>query len=393
MKTLFESQVKAEPKLLDVAWDDPDTFLFLPEKSGVLDTWIRLGIEQLPKSMQTGHFILLTSGSTGQPKMVVGSRERAEALVRIIHEKQDGEPAREAVLLLPLNYCYAFVNQWLWSRVFHRRLVVTQGLKEPDKTLQALTNSEDGMLCLVYAQIPLFQRYWEHIQFPGIIRLHFAGGPFPQKKIDIVQDYFPNALIFNNYGCAEAMPRLTIRKLEESDQGDNIGRPLPGIEMKTGADGEILFRGPYGSVGYYDDDGFHIISAEDWIPTGDLGEEIKNGYWKINGRANEVFKRYGEKISLPNLLNTVYGNWKGHATFYREMEKNGEEGHVLVVSPSPTDEEITEVLQGFRMQHPRTHWPIRLESTKSLPLLENGKVDLTKLKAITSKMIHWRQRV
>jgi acyl-CoA synthetase (AMP-forming)/AMP-acid ligase II len=394
MQILYEDEVEQDITKLDKAWSETSTFVLLPNRSNVTKEWVQKGMEHFPEVFRQNHFALLTSGSTGQPKLVIGSRERAEILVHVIHKVQDSEPAKQTVLALPLSYCYAFINQWLWSRVMKRELTLSGGFHRPDILMKCLSEAEDCLLCLIGAQIPLFvSNYGDSISFPGVIRLHFAGGPFPQNQIKVVQRFFPNAHIFNNYGCAEAMPRLTCRPLEDSDEGSNIGVPLPGIEMRAGNQGEILFRSPYRAVGFYDDSGFRVPSDEDWIPSGDFGEQIENNYWRIKGRSDEVFKRYGEKISIPQLLETVYSQWSGYAVFYREMTASGEEGHILVLSPDPTKEQVQSILQAFRKNHPRTHWPIRLESISSIPTLPSGKIDRSALRGNTNLIVHWKQRV
>lgn len=378
---------------LDKAWSEPETFVFYSEKSGVSDSWIEGGMSKFPEEFHKDHFVLLTSGSTGQPKLVIGSRRRAELLVEALHEIQDSEPVKATVLMLPLTYCYAFVNQWLWSRIFKRELLVTRGFREPDKVKESLLKIEDGMLCLVGAQVPLFVQHFGNISFPGIIRLHFAGGPFPQNEMGTIRKLFPNARIYNNYGCAEAMPRLTIRSAEESDDPCNIGMPLPGIKMKSGENGEIFFRSPYSAVGFFGGQELRAIRENDWISTGDLGKEIEDGYWWLTGRANEVFKRFGEKIALPQLLMTISTQWSGHAAFYMEKDKTGAEGHVLVISPEPTEKQLQAILQAFRKNHARAHWPVRIESTNSFPLLSNGKVDRLALPRIKEKKLQWQHRI
>jgi acyl-CoA synthetase (AMP-forming)/AMP-acid ligase II len=394
MYILYENEVNEDIAKLDKAWSELSTFVFLPNRRGITKEWVEKGMKQLPENFQQNHFALLTSGSTGKPKLVIGSRKRAEKLVHVLHKVQDSEPAKQTVLALPLSYCYAFVNQWLWSKVMKRELILSGGFQKPDNLKKCLLEAENCLLCLIGAQIPLFVRnYGDNVSFPGVIRLHFAGGPFPQSQIKLVKSFFPNARIFNNYGCAEAMPRLSCRPLEDSNEGSNIGVPLPGIEMKTGSQGEILFRSPYRAVGFYDDSGFRVPLDEDWVASGDFGEPIENNYWRIKGRSDEVFKRYGEKISIPQLLDTVYTQWSGQAVFYQEMTASGEQGHVLVLSPEPTKEQVQRILQSFRRNHPRTHWPIRLESISSMPYLPNGKIDKFALHGNKNLTVHWKQRI
>ncbi len=393
MDILTESEVNRDLQRLDRAWRQRETFVFAPDKSGVSPDWIPRAVAQLPAELQTDHFALLTSGTTGEPKLVVGSRRRAEELAGVLHRLQESEPVAETIVALPLTYCYAFVNQWVWAARHGRRLVTTGGFGQPDVLLSALQKADRAMLCLVGAQVPLLVRYFEGQSFPGVIRVHFAGGRFPQEKIAAVRAIFPEATIFNNYGCTEAMPRLTLRRAEGIDSADDVGRPLPGVELKTGKRGELLFRSPYGAVALVDRDGFSPLTPDVWVPTGDLGERTARGSWRLTGRSGEVFKRHGEKISIATLLSTVTGCWPEQAAFYRQPDPAGEEGHVLVVSPHPSTQQVRTVLRAFRAGHPRAHWPLRIESVDALPLLPNGKVDVRAISRLGDKTVHWYQRI
>jgi long-chain acyl-CoA synthetase len=390
---LVERHEPADLARLDEAWSAAETFAFLPEKSGVPESWVRNALDALPEDLRSGHFALLTSGSTGRPKLVVGAKARSEALVRVLHARQESEPVAETILALPLTYCYAFVNQWLWGRVFRRRLVHTRGFAHADEFRGALRDARDAMLCLVRIQLPLFAEIFGDEQFPGVIRVHFAGGAFPQAQLAQVQHTFPNAIVFNNYGCAEAMPRLTLRRAESANEAADIGVPVDGVELRTADDGELQFRSPYGAVAYFDDSGFHRFAPDEWVGTGDLGAPDAAGHWHLSGRKSEVFKRYGEKISLPLVTESVLRAWRGAAASYRERDNAGEEGHVLVLAPHPSGEEVRRVLQTFRSAWGRAHWPLRIESTERLPALPNGKVDTAALAAMPEKIVQWRQRL
>lgn len=330
----------ANAEQLDRAWAGAATFAYLPEKSPVTDAWVDAALDALPPEMQVEHFALLTSGSRGHPKLIVGARARAEALCHTLHRAQRSEPVESAIVTLPLSYCYAFVNQWLWARVFERRLVTTDGFGVPDALRSELVNAADAMVCLVGAQLSLFERHFPGEVFPEVIRVHFAGGPFPQGDIENVRTRFPNAEIFNNYGCAEAMPRLTLRGADEASSSADIGRALDGIEISLGADGEMLFRSPFSAVAFFEDDRLQILEPHTPIATGDFAREGTDGRWELLGRSDQVFKRYGEKVALGPLLDTVAESWSGEAHFYRETDSMNEAGFVLLLSPEPRAEEV-----------------------------------------------------
>lgn len=390
---LHENEVTADIHRLDSAWRKPDTFAFIPDKLGEVRDTIEAALSSLPRPYRTGHYALLTSGSTGRPKLVFGSRERSESLARLLHEHQQSEEVKETIVTLPLTYCYSFMNQFLWARCHHRRLVLTHGLTRPDELKAALLAADNAMLCLVGAQVPLLMEYFDGSAFPGVIRLHFAGGRFPSERLDDLQRLFPTAQVFNNYGCAEAMPRLTLRAADPAEAASHVGWPLPGIEIDTSPKGELLFRSPFGAVAQADDQGFRLIGPDDWVPTGDLGQQAHDGHVELTARSSEVFKRYGEKISIPVMMDSVALAWRGHVSTYREIDRSGEEGYVLVIAPHPSADEVRNMLSSLRRNHARSHWPLRLESLAELPLLPNGKIDLQALREQADLMQHWRQRI
>ena len=73
---LYESDANADIRRLDSAWQEPETFAFLPDKPGEVRETIAATLTALPPLYRTRHYALLTSGSTGRPKLVFGSRKR-----------------------------------------------------------------------------------------------------------------------------------------------------------------------------------------------------------------------------------------------------------------------------------------------------------------------------
>lgn len=393
IKILTEKSVLNDIERLDQAWESENSFVFMSDKSGVGKNWIEHAARTFPPQFHKNHFCLLTSGSTGKPKLIIALKERSEALVRVIHELQENEPSSNTILILPLSYSYAFVNQWLWSRVMKRDLHITSGFKNPNDMAKVISSFSDSMICLVGPQIPLFRNHLPGTKYPGVIRVNFAGGPYPGNEMESIREIFPNARVYNNYGCAEAMPRLTIRKHEESDDPTNVGRPLPGIEMSEDEEGALVFRSPFRLSAYYSDSGLVAVDDEEWIRSGDYGTILETGQVKLGGRSNEVYKRFGEKIALPNLLRMVKLVWSGQAAFYREKDGNNEEGHVLVLSPEPDRSELKLILKQFRENFTRIQWPLRIEHIDKLPLLGNDKIDVNGLKSSDERKELWRQRL
>ena len=379
---------------LENAWNDPSTFLFLPEKAGVGEDWLSTQLAGVPHSHSRGRFCLLTSGSTGEPKLIFGVKERAERLARVLHKLQNSEPVKCSIVTLPLTYSFAFVNQGVWSKANKRDLIVTDGLRNPERLACELDETNDSMICLVGAQLPLiFDNFREKI-FPNVIRIHFAGGPFPQSNLGDLSNMFPNARVFNNFGCAEAMPRLTIREVEDGGGlANDVGPPIEGVRLRISESGEVEFLSEYRADAQISSGCFSKLADDEWISTGDLGSISSDGNLILSGRSSAVFKRYGEKISLMQLSNCISESWDNHAVFYHERDSSDEPGHVLVLSPEPEKSQLMEILRSLRKRFPRAHWPLRIESIGEMPLLPNGKEDLLGVMAEHNSKIHWSQRI
>jgi acyl-CoA synthetase (AMP-forming)/AMP-acid ligase II len=377
---------------LRAAWSGEATFAYLPRRSALSEAEVGAVLADLPEPLRIGHVALLTSGSTGAPKLVVGARNRAAALARALHAAQGNEPCAQTILALPLSYSFAFVNQWVWATEHDRELVPTRGLADPRGLHAALAGARDAMLCLVGVQGGLLAGAFDGARFEGVTRLHFAGGRFPQQHLDGLGRLFPRAAITNNYGCAEAMPRLTLRAAGASDDAADIGAPLDGIELRADAADRLLFRSPYGAVAVHEGGALHRIADDEWMPTGDLAAPHQGG-WRLLGRANEVFKRHGEKVSLPAVLDTIGSAWDGETGVYRTTDRGGEDGYVLVLAPTADAADVRGILRALRASHARAQWPLRIETTPKLPRLDNGKVDSAALGRPQDRAVAWDQRI
>ncbi|WP_372405537.1 long-chain fatty acid--CoA ligase [Streptomyces luteireticuli] len=79
-----------------------------------------------------------------------------------------------------------------------------------------------------------------------------------------------------------------------------IGPPLPGVEVRTAADGEVLVRGPNAMLGYRGRprESAEVLDADGWVHTGDLGELAADGALRITGRKKDIIvNAYGKNMA------------------------------------------------------------------------------------------------
>ena len=114
--------------------------------------------------------------------------------------------------------------------------------------------------------------------------------------------------VYELYGMTESSGPGTSNR-PGADRIGSVGCAMPGVEIATAADGEILIRGGLVTDGYYkDQDGTAEAYGEDeWLHTGDLGRLDEDGFLTIVGRKKEIIITAGGKnvapAKLENLIN------------------------------------------------------------------------------------------
>jgi long-chain acyl-CoA synthetase len=90
----------------------------------------------------------------------------------------------------------------------------------------------------------------------------------------------------------------------------SVGKPLPGVEVRTGDDGELMMRGGIVTEGYYklDDATRETFDSEGWLHSGDLARIDEDGYVWIVGRKKEIIITAAGKNIAPAKLETLLGN-------------------------------------------------------------------------------------
>ena len=114
--------------------------------------------------------------------------------------------------------------------------------------------------------------------------------------------------VYELYGMTESSGPGTSNR-PGVDRIGSVGCAMPGVEIDTAADGEILIRGGLVTMGYYKDRQGTAEAYDDdgWLHTGDLGRLDDDGFLTIIGRKKEIIITAGGKNVAParleNLIN------------------------------------------------------------------------------------------
>lgn len=332
--------------------------------------------------------VLFTSGSTGTPRGVVQTYRNLQANTRSIVEYLELAAADRAMLILPFHYCYGRsvlqTHLYVGASVF-----LDNRFMYPRVVMEAIGN--EG--CTGFAGVPLtFEILRREVDLGAIARprlryLTQAGGPMRPETIQWARAAFAPARLFVMYGQTEATARLSYLPPErgEEKQG-SIGLPIPGVELRVvdeagrevavGEVGHLVARGENITPGYLDaPDDTAAILHDGYLWTGDLARRDEDGFLFLVGRAKEILKIGGHRVS-PIEMEVVLAEHPAVAEVAVVGAPDAVQGEVAVAFVVPRAGAIIDAsdLRRFcRDRLPPQKVPSRVEVIEAIPRNASGK--------------------
>jgi acyl-CoA synthetase (AMP-forming)/AMP-acid ligase II len=253
--------------------------------------------------------IMLTAGSSGEPKLVMLSHGNLLSNAASIIEYLGVQAADRALALLPFHH--AFGNSILQTHLLIGATLVRAGsFLFPNSILEALRShrvtSFSGvpeMFRLLLTRSDLGRQPLGQLRYAAV-----AGGALsPQQAGDVARRIAP-ARLFLMYGQTEATARLTFLPPQELDRRPgSAGRAIPGVRVQVvdrddrpagpGEVGEVRARGPNVMLGYWGDpEATALAVRQGWLYTGDQATVDEDGYLYLRGRASELVKVSGYRV-------------------------------------------------------------------------------------------------
>lgn len=130
----------------------------------------------------------------------------------------------------------------------------------------------------------------------GHLRVTICGGaPLPPAIAKVFLGL--GVPLIQGYGLTETSPVVSTNTLDNNDPA-GVGAPLPDVEVRTGANGELQVRSPGVTPGYWQkpEATAGLVDKEGWLHTGDVAR-LERGHIYITGRLKEIIVlANGEKV-------------------------------------------------------------------------------------------------
>jgi long-chain acyl-CoA synthetase len=300
--------------------------------------------------------IVYTSGTTGRPKGVMLSHANVVANVKACLARVPAEPGDLFLSFLPLSHTFERTAGYYYPIIVGATVAYarsTQHLPEDLKTVRpTILISVPRIYERFYARImehrataswleraaldltlavggrrfdarqgrhsgrglldnlawPLLKRAVADkvlAQLGGRLRVAVSGGaPIAEPIIRLFLSLGLDVL--QGYGMTETSPVVAVNLPDDNDPR-TVGRALPGVEVKIGANDELLVRASSIMVGYWrrPEDTAKSIEPDGWLHTGDQAR-IEDGRITITGRIKDIIvTSTGEKIAPVDLETAI----------------------------------------------------------------------------------------
>ncbi len=367
----------------------------------------REDFEALKKSLRPDEVINMqyTSGTTGFPKGVMLTHQNIVTNGYWIGYHQSLSDRDRICLPVPLFHCFGLVLGTM-AALNHGSCMVVLDIYS---AFDILVNVERERCTAIYGVPTMFitlleQKGFDKFDLSTLRTGIMAGSPCPVKTMVEVIERMNAAEITICYGLTETSPVIAQTTKDDSlaKRTETVGRPMPGVELKVvdpetweelpqGQIGEVVARGYVNMRGYYNmpEATREIIDQDGWLHSGDLGYFDEDGYLVISGRWKDMIIRAGENI-YPQEVEEYLRHMPGVVDVQVvsvPSKLHGEElGAFLIAQPDSQNIGAKEVKAYLRPLISGYKIPRYVKVLPQFPLTASGKVQKFKLREMAAEL-------
>ena len=343
-----------------------------------------------------GLLIIATSGTTGTPKGVVLTHANC-FWTNVGFDLAAPMGGDDVVLqVLPQFHVGGWNVQPLLAW-WKGATVVLESSFEPERVLDIIERRRITTMMGVPATYLLLAQHprFEGADLTSLRRVLVGGASMPLALIEVWQAR--GVEVVQGYGLTEASPNVLCLAPEDATTHlGSVGKPYSYVEIALhdnltdtfiiGAGrGEIYVKGPNVFPGYWNNPAATAAAFdEEWLRTGDVAERDDAGYYRICGRAKEMFISGGENVYPAEVEQVVlaYVDVDDAAVVATAHSRWGETGVAFVVAKGDTTLDIVKLPEHCRSNLAPYKVPSQFRVIDELPRTPVGKVEkirLTKL--------------
>jgi fatty-acyl-CoA synthase len=252
-------------------------------------------------------YLLYTSGTTGKPKAVIQTPGMALANYINVQQATGLGPQDATVNYLPLFHT-AGINLHALPIFIAGGTSHVLGKFDVDPVIELI---EGGAVSIFFGVPAIYQAISLHARFDvlDLSRIRHWGSGGAALPVNLIRAFLAKgAVICNGMGMTETGPcAFLMDRAHATEKIGSIGKPQVMTEVRLvdasgqvvagGAPGEIQFRGPNITPGYFNHpDATAAAFDGDWLKSGDVGRRDADGYFTIVDRIKDMYISGGENV-------------------------------------------------------------------------------------------------
>lgn len=247
--------------------------------------------------------LVFSSGTTGLPKAVRHTHRSLAAAVRHWRDALGMTGVDRIQIVTPPSHILGLLNiatvleTGAWMRL-HRRFDI-------DTMLRRIA---DDRITIEMAVAPIALAIASHPQLESydLSSLRYIVWCATPVTASVAEEVTRRTGVgwISAYGTSE-VPVITCCPLGQP-RLDTVGRAVPGVEVRIGADGEIQVRAQSAMAGYLPDAETPFIDG--WYRTGDVGHLDEGGWLQITDRLKEMVKVRGFQVAPAEVEAVLHGH-------------------------------------------------------------------------------------
>lgn len=318
--------------------------------------------------MPDAGYLIPTSGSTGEPKAIVGSRTGLHTFLSWFVDEFGLNAQDRCAAVTRVNFDPS-LRELLGVLVAGGTLCLPEidAQLDPHALASHLATSRATLAFLVPS---LARRVGQALEELPDLRLgFFAGEVLPSKVVEQWTKLASGAEFVNLYGMTEGTLAQLFRRGVRPGEAVPVGRPRPGVTVTIddpdpAGRGEVLVSSDAPALGILVDG--HVDPMPGVLRTGDVGWWTEDGELRVSGRLGNALKVSGKRVSfeqfvlaveeLPGVDQCVVVDHQGPHAF-------------VATEQDAVRQQVLDVAKRLELPRPEVHLRARL------PLMRSGKVD------------------
>lgn len=262
-------------------------------------------------------FLLLSGGSTGLSKLIPRTHDDYIYCLRVNGEICQLNQESVYLTVLPVAHNYPLSSPGVFGTLYAGGRVVLAAAPSPEEAFPLIEQERVTItslvppLALIWLEAVAACRY----DLSSLKVLQVGGAKFSEEAARRIKPAF-GCTLQQSFGMAEGLVNCTRLDDPEAMIVSTQGKPASpydeirivdenDVDVKPGAVGQLLARGPCTIRGYYKAEEYNkkAFTPDGFFRTGDLVSVNEAGYIVVEGRAKDQINRGGEKIAAEEVEN------------------------------------------------------------------------------------------